>query len=121
MLQHCFFFMLWFFFFFLAASNVESKLPDQGSNPHLLHWQVKSYPLNCQGSPSSAVLTTKSWPWCSPLTVFQLQEMRASSCTTTGPHHIPVSLPLLSPSPALGIPPSFYSSGGSLPTAMAQQ
>ena len=30
-------------------------LPTQGSNPHLLHWQVGSLPLSLQGSPSRGV------------------------------------------------------------------
>ena len=31
--------------------------PTQGSNPHLLHWQVDSLPLSHLGSPSCALLT----------------------------------------------------------------
>ena len=27
------------------------KIPDQGSNPHPLHWKTKSQPLDCRGSP----------------------------------------------------------------------
>ena len=38
LLQNCFFFMFWF----LAPRHVVSKLPDQGSNLHSLHWKVKS-------------------------------------------------------------------------------
>ena len=33
-------------FGFLAARHVGSQLPDQGSNPHPLHWKVKSQPLD---------------------------------------------------------------------------
>ena len=32
--------------------------PDQGSNPHPLHWQVDSQPLRHQGSPSPSLLNT---------------------------------------------------------------
>ena len=35
-------------------------LLDQGSNPHLLHWQASSYPLYHQGSPSSPFLILHS-------------------------------------------------------------
>ena len=35
-------------------------LLDQGSNPHLLHWQANSYPLYHQGSPSSPFLILHS-------------------------------------------------------------
>ena len=38
----CFMFCLFFFFFFLAMRHMGSKLPDQGLNPHSLHWKVKS-------------------------------------------------------------------------------
>ena len=37
---------------FLTMRHEESQLLNQGSKPHLLHWKVKSYPLNHQGSPS---------------------------------------------------------------------
>ena len=39
-------------FCFLASRHVESQLPNQGSNLHLLNWKVKSQPLDCQGNPS---------------------------------------------------------------------
>ena len=39
LLQYCFYFM---FLVFLAARHVKSWLPGQGSNPHPLHWKVKS-------------------------------------------------------------------------------
>ena len=35
----------------LAARHVGSQLPDQGWNPHPLHWKAKSQPLDRQGSP----------------------------------------------------------------------
>ena len=35
----------------LSCSEVRGILPDQGSNPYLLHWQVDSLPLNHQGNP----------------------------------------------------------------------
>ena len=38
-------------FCFLAIRHVGSLHPNQGSNPYLLHWKVKSQPLNCQGIP----------------------------------------------------------------------
>ena len=41
----------WAIFFF-------RKLPIQGSNPHLQHWQVNSLPLSHQGSP---LLCTGKW------------------------------------------------------------
>ena len=34
-------------------------LPDQGSNPHLLHWQADSQPLRHQGSPIIIILIIK--------------------------------------------------------------
>ena len=39
LLQYCFCFMFWVF---LAARHVGSYLPDQGANPHPLHWKVRS-------------------------------------------------------------------------------
>ena len=61
-----FFFLLWVIFEvfiefvtilfrvfgFLAARHRGSELPDQGSDPHFLHWQVESYPLDHQGTPT---------------------------------------------------------------------
>ena len=35
----------------LSCSVARGILPDQGSNPHPLHWQVDSQPLRHQGSP----------------------------------------------------------------------
>ena len=35
----------------LSSSAACGIFPDQGSNPHLLHWQVDSLPLSHQGSP----------------------------------------------------------------------
>ena len=32
---------------------LQDILPTQGSNPHLLHWQVDSLPLSHLGNPSS--------------------------------------------------------------------
>ena len=34
----------------------DSQLPDQGSNPHPLHWKAKSHPLDHQGIPSVCLL-----------------------------------------------------------------
>ena len=42
--------MFYGLFFFLAVRHVRSLLPDQGLNPHPLHWKGKSKPLDCQGS-----------------------------------------------------------------------
>ena len=39
LLQHSFCF---YCFSVLASRHVGSELPDQGSNPHLLHWKLKS-------------------------------------------------------------------------------
>ena len=33
--------------------HMGSQLPDQGSNPHPLHWKVKSQPMDRQGSPTT--------------------------------------------------------------------
>ena len=35
-----------------VAQHVGSQFPDQGSNPHPLHWKADSYPLAHQSSPS---------------------------------------------------------------------
>ena len=35
---------------------MESYFPNQGLNPHPLHWKVKSYSLDCQGSPRDVYL-----------------------------------------------------------------
>ena len=37
-------------FWFWAVRHVESLAPLPGTDPHLLHWKVKSEPLNRQGS-----------------------------------------------------------------------
>ena len=34
----------------LGGSTARGIVPDQGLNPHLLHWQVDSLPLSQQGS-----------------------------------------------------------------------
>ena len=39
-------------FGFLVARHMESYFSNQGLNPHPLHWKVKSYSLDCQGSPT---------------------------------------------------------------------
>ena len=46
----CYNTVLWFSF--LAA------LPDQGSNPDLLHLKLKCQPLDCQGSPKKLIFLT---------------------------------------------------------------
>ena len=40
----------------LSCSTACGIFPDQGSNPHALHWQADSYPLYHQGSPSVSYL-----------------------------------------------------------------
>ena len=35
----------------LSCSSAYGIFPDEGSNRHLLHWQVDSLPLSHQGSP----------------------------------------------------------------------
>ena len=48
LLQYCF---CCFCSGFLAVRQEGVQLLYQGLNPHLLHWKVKSQPLDCQGSP----------------------------------------------------------------------
>ena len=43
-------------FGFLVARHIESYFPNEGLNPHPLHWKVKSYSLDCQGSPRDVYL-----------------------------------------------------------------
>ena len=43
--------LLFYVLVFSAMRHVGFLLPDKGSNPHVLHWKAKSYPLNHQGSP----------------------------------------------------------------------
>ena len=44
----------------------------QGSNPHPLHWQADSLPLNCQGSPVGSMnLHNVTAPWV----IYALVEM----------------------------------------------
>ena len=38
----------------LRRSAAHGIFPDQGSHPHLLHWQADSSPRSCQGSPLSS-------------------------------------------------------------------
>ena len=42
----------------LSCSAAHGIFLDQGSNPHLLHWQADSLPLNHQGSPISDTFCT---------------------------------------------------------------
>ena len=44
----------------LSCSTACGIVPDQGSNPCLLHWQVDSLPLSHQGSPEIHILTVLS-------------------------------------------------------------
>ena len=59
LLQYCFCFMI------LTARHVGFKLPNQGSIIYLLHWKVKSWSLEWQGSPSLYILHIKPYlvPW----------------------------------------------------------
>ena len=50
-----------FCFGFSATRYVGSWLPNQGLNPHPLHWKVKSQPLEHQESPLHAVLNISRW------------------------------------------------------------
>ena len=51
-----------------SCSTACGIFPDQGSNPHLLHWQTDSLPLSHQGSPDCFhfynifYLLSSSWP-----------------------------------------------------------
>ena len=50
-----------------SCSTACGILPDQGSNPCLLHWQADSQPLCHQGSPGRQILshcTTREAPEC---------------------------------------------------------
>ena len=40
---------------------IPGDLPDQGLNPHLLHWQVDSLPLSLEGSPLLPVAAPICW------------------------------------------------------------
>ena len=42
----------------LRCSAARGIFPDQGWNPHLLHWQVASLPLSHQGSPEGSLIHT---------------------------------------------------------------
>ena len=50
LLQYCFCFV---FLCFFTARHVGSQFPNQGSNLPPPHWEVKSEPLDHQGSPDS--------------------------------------------------------------------
>ena len=43
--------LLFYVLVFLSSRHVGSWLPDQGSNPHFLHWKPKPQPLEHQGGP----------------------------------------------------------------------
>ena len=45
----------------LSCSMALGISPDQGSNPHLLHWLVNSLPLSHQGSPNVFLNNTVTW------------------------------------------------------------
>ena len=53
-------------FCFMATRHVGSQLPDQGLNPHPLHWKVMSLPLDCWGKVlnfSYFCFLTRCEPW----------------------------------------------------------
>ena len=53
LLQYIYIYIYIYIFYvlgFLAMRHVESLLTDQRSNPYLLHWKVKSWPLDHHGS-----------------------------------------------------------------------
>ena len=52
LLQYCF----CFWFVFLAERHVGSWLPNQGSNPHPLHWKAKSNHWTTKKAHSSVIL-----------------------------------------------------------------
>ena len=72
-------------------------VPDQGSNPCLLHWQVDSYPLHRQGSSRNSMKKKKnpgspglSSPFLAfpPLTEMEGRQICAPT-TTAVTRHIP--------------------------------
>ena len=54
LLQYCFCFMFCFVFVFVFWPW-GMWVPNQGLNPHFLHWKVKSQPLNHQRSPLNII------------------------------------------------------------------
>ena len=48
---------------FVASWHVGSQLPDQGSNPHPLHWKVKSNHWTTREVPISPLLESELVPW----------------------------------------------------------
>ena len=58
----------------LSCSSACRILPDQGSNPRLLHWQADSLPVGHQGSPvspQSQFLIHSPHRWISGICTFQ--------------------------------------------------
>ena len=51
-LEYCFCFMVWY----TGHEACGILPPRQGSNPHLQLWKVKSWPLDCLGSPHDYLL-----------------------------------------------------------------
>ena len=56
----------------LGCFTACAVFPDQGSNPCLLHWQVKSYPLCHQGSSWYPFVISPSGPHFHPWTTTEL-------------------------------------------------
>ena len=75
--------LLFYVLVFLAVRHVGCQLPEQGLNPHLLHWKVKSEPLDPQESPSMVyILTCCHYPserWC------QFIALESACCTIHWP------------------------------------
>ena len=49
-------FLCFYLFIFLTERHMGSQFPDQGSNPHSLHWKTKSQLLDCQAVPVLVIL-----------------------------------------------------------------
>ena len=88
LLQYCFCFMFWC----LGCEACGILVPDQGSNPHPLHWKAKSQPLDQQGSP---------W-WC----YFTLKPMLEKRHCSQGPQLLGEAVSLV----ILGLPLPNYMS-----------
>ena len=57
-------FLLFLCFGFLVVRHMGSQLSNQGSNPHSLHWKVKSQPLDLHRNPSSSLKMLTSITFC---------------------------------------------------------
>ena len=61
-----------------SCSAVCGIFPDQGSNPHPLHWQADSQPLRHQGSPELHLLKRKVATHDFPFTCVMLTSVKES-------------------------------------------